>query len=71
MNARATMEGMFNHVGEIFKLDYAIIDQVRYANVKSRTVSADIAFEYKGKLTMPAQDRIMHDFGEFDAWIYT
>lgn len=70
MNSRATMERMFAHVGETFELGYAIIDTLRYVNVKNRTVSADIAFEYKGKLDLAAQDRIMEDFGRFEAWVY-
>lgn len=71
MNSRATMERMFAHVGERFELGYAIIDTLRYANVKNRTVSADIAFEYVGKLPTGAQTRVMEDFGQFDAWVYT
>lgn len=70
MNARATMERMFAHVGETFELGYAIIDTLRYANVKNRTVSADIVFEYKSKLSDHAQKRIMDDFGQFDVWVY-
>lgn len=70
MNSRATMERMFAHVGETFRLSYAIIDTLRYANVKNKVVSADIAFEYVGRLPQAAQDRIMTDFGHFTAWIY-
>lgn len=71
MNSRATMERMFEHVGETFKLEYAIIDQLRYKNVKNKTVSPDIAFEFKSKLSAHAQARILEDFGEFDAWVYS
>ena len=71
MNARATMERMFAHVGESFELGYAVIDTLRYKNVKQRTVSADIAFEYKSRLGSQAQERIMEDFGCFDAWVYS
>lgn len=70
MNSRATMERMFTHVGEAFQLNYAIIDTLRYVNVKNRTVSADIAFEYLGKLSIEAQQRILDDFGQFDMWVY-
>lgn len=70
MNSRATMERMFAHAGEAFKLNYAIIDTLRYVNVKNRTVSADIAFEYVGKLSAEAQQRVLNDFGRFDMWIY-
>ncbi|MGJ8609444.1 MAG: sulfotransferase family protein [Octadecabacter sp.] len=70
MNSRATMERMFAHAGEPFELGYAIIDTLRYKNVKNRTVSADITFEFKSKLGPNQQRRIMEDFGKFDAWIY-
>lgn len=70
MNARATMERMFAHAGFQFELGYAIIGKLRYENVKNRTVSADIAFEYKARLSRAAQDRIMSDFGQFEAWVY-
>ena len=71
MNARSTMEGMFEHVGETFKLDYAVFDTVRYRNVRNRTVSAKIAFEYREVLPASAHKRIESDFKEFDAWFYS
>ena len=70
LNSRATMERIFEHVGETFELSYAIIDTLRYKNVKNRTVSADIAFEFKSKLGHDEQQRILDDFSEFDVWIY-
>ncbi|MEP3342370.1 MAG: sulfotransferase [Hyphomicrobiales bacterium] len=70
MNSRATMERMFAHVGEHFELSYAIIDTIRYKNVKNRTVSADIAFEFKSKLDASQQKIILDDFGKFNAWVY-
>jgi hypothetical protein len=70
MNSRATMERMFAHAGQKFELGYAIIDTLRYKNVKNRTVSAGIAFEFKSKLDAAQQQRILDDFGKFDAWIY-
>ena len=71
MNSRETMERMFGHVGQKFELEYAIINDIQYSNVKSRTVSADIAFEYRGKLKKSNLDRIMKDFGKFAAWFYS
>ncbi|MBA4491490.1 sulfotransferase [Paracoccus sp. S1E-3] len=71
MNSRATMERMFAHVGERFDLGYAIIDDLRYDNVRSRTVSPEIAFEYRRFLGKSEQEAIMKDFGCFDAWIYS
>ena len=70
LNSRATMERMFEHAGEAFELGYAIIETLRYKNVKNHTVSADITFEFKSRLTPNQQQRILDDFGMFDAWIY-
>lgn len=70
MNSRATMERMFAHAGESFRMSYAIIDTLRYENVKNRVVSADIAFEYVGRLPAAAQARVLEDFAHLDAWIY-
>jgi hypothetical protein len=70
MNARNLMGDMFAHVGETFQIDYAIIDSIRYPNVRNKTVSADIVFEYKGILSQDNQARVLKDFAMFDAWIY-
>ncbi|WP_306151169.1 sulfotransferase [Roseovarius sp. MMSF_3281] len=70
MNARATMERMFAHVGQAFRLEYSIIETLRYENVKNHTVSADIAFEYKRILSKDAQSKIREDFAHLDAWFY-
>jgi hypothetical protein len=69
MNARATMQRMFAHVGERFELSYAVIDTLRYDNVKSRTVSADIAFEYMTDLITNAKARIIKGLCGFRACV--
>lgn len=71
LNSRATMERMFKHADQKFELDYAIISDARYDNVRSQTVSADIVFEFRRILTQDNQDRILKDFARFDAWIYS
>ncbi|KIN75410.1 sulfotransferase [Sulfitobacter guttiformis] len=70
MNARNSMEEMFAHVGETFKIEHAIIDSLRYKNVRNKTVSADIVFEYKGILSHRDQDRVLNDFAVCEQWIY-
>ncbi|WP_406736915.1 sulfotransferase [Thioclava sp. GXIMD4215] len=70
MNARALMEGMFDHAGEKFKIDYAIIKELRYVNTKNNTVSADIAFEYLRVLKSEWQKKIETDFHEASDWFY-
>lgn len=70
MNSRATMERMFDAVGERFDLNYAVISDLRYTNVKARTVSPEIVFEYRRIFGADQQAQILDDFGCFEAWIY-
>lgn len=71
MNSRATMERMFAHVGEEFRLDYAIIRELRYENTRNHTVSADIAFEYLRHFDDAQCKRIETDFALAEDWFYT
>ena len=70
MNSRATMERMFDGVGEKFDLAYAVISDLRYSNVKARTVSPEIVFEYRRIFSCEQQELILNDFGCFEAWVY-
>jgi Sulfotransferase family len=70
MNARATMEQMFAHVGQRFDIGYALLDGLRYRNTRANFVSAEIAFEFRRVFTPEQQARIARDFSEFDAWFY-
>jgi hypothetical protein len=70
MNARPTMERMFDHVGKEFKLDYAIMRDVRFKNVRSNVVSADIVFEYQKIFTSEQEAKISQEFASFEKWFY-
>ncbi len=70
MNSRATMEHMFAHAGLTFSMDYAIIRELRYVNTRSRTVSADIAFEYTRHFDADQCARIEEDFALAEDWFY-
>ncbi|MEY8879933.1 sulfotransferase [Donghicola sp. XS_ASV15] len=70
MNARPTMEAMFSHVGKSFELSYAIIPDVKFDNVRSNVVSADIAFEFRNAFTQEQISRIEKEFSYFDLWFY-
>lgn len=70
MNSRATMERMFAHVGLTFIMDYVIIRELRYENTRSRTVSADIAFEYTRHFNAHQCKRIEKDFALAEDWFY-
>ena len=71
MNARASMERMFAHVGLEFRIDYAVMTGLRFRNTRANFVSAAVAFEYLTLLTEPQQARIVEDFAEMEAWFYT
>lgn len=70
MNARASMERMFNHVGLEFSLDYAVLKELRFKNTRANFVSAEIAFEYPKVLPESAEKHILRDFAEIDGWFY-
>ena len=67
---RATLERMFAHVAMPFDLRYALFGQARFANVKARAPSADVAFQYLRELPAHALPLIARDFAEFDQWFY-
>ena len=69
-DARNTMERLFDHVGLTFRLEYALLSNLRFKNTRANFVSADIAFEYKKTLTAAQERQIRTDFGTFDRWFY-
>lgn len=70
MDARRAMERIFLHVGEEFKVEYAIMKDVRYKNTRNNTVSADIAFEYAKVLKRDWIVEVEKDFASFSEWFY-
>ncbi|MFN7003516.1 MAG: sulfotransferase [Roseinatronobacter sp.] len=70
MNARATLERMFAHVGLEFRLGYAVMDKLRYTNTRANFVSAAIAFEFMSQLSPAQQAMIEEDFSDMEAWYY-
>ena len=70
LNARATMNRMFDHVGESFSLDYVLLNGLRYANTRSNAVSIPIAFSYLADFNKSQTDKIEKDFAELSDWFY-
>lgn len=70
MNARSTMEEMFSHVDKKFKLEYAVISDIKYDNVRGNVVSADIVFEFRRIFTQKQLIKIEKEFSYFDLWFY-
>lgn len=70
MNARASMERMFDHVGLEFSLDYAVMKDLRFKNTRANFVSAEIAFEYQKILPEGVEERIFKDFAAINGWFY-
>jgi len=70
LNARESMERIFEHVGQKFSLDYVVMNDLRYKNTHSNSVSIPIAFAYKNQLDKEIQDTIEKDFRQLSAWFY-
>lgn len=70
LNARQSMDKMFDHVGIPFSMDYVILKELRYKNTHSNAVSIPIAFSYMTDFEKMHTDRIEKDFGEFSDWFY-
>jgi len=70
LNARASMERIFDHVGLDFSLDYVLLNGLRYKNTRSNAVSIPIAFSYLADFDKQKTDLIEKDFAEFSDWFY-
>jgi len=70
MNARESMERIFNHVNIPFSMDYILLNGLRYKNTRSNSVSIPIAFSYIADFDESHTSRIEKDFEEFSDWFY-
>jgi len=70
LDARASCERLFKHVGLEFKTEYVLLSNQRYEQTRANSISARIPFEYKENLTDGQQRRIMEDFAECGDWFY-
>ena len=70
MDARASCERLFKHVGLEFKAEYVLLSNQRYEQTRANSISARIPFEYKQHLADGQQRRIMDDFAECGDWFY-
>jgi len=70
LNARSSMERLFNHVGHEFSLDYVLLNGLRYKNTRSNAVSIPIAFSYLADFDKQKTDLIEEDFADFSDWFY-
>jgi sulfotransferase family protein len=70
MDARASCERLFKHVGLEFKTEYVLLSNQRYYQTRANSISARIPFEYKEHLSDGQQRRIMDDFAECEDWFY-
>lgn len=70
MDARASMDRIFDHVGVPFSMDYMLLDGLRYKNTRSNAVSIPIAFSYLTDFDETHTSKIEKDFAEFSDWFY-
>ena len=68
--ARETAAKLYQAVGEEFKPEYLLMENLRYQNTRAKFVSADIILEYKMGLSADQIRTIEQEFSEFDEWFY-
>jgi len=71
LNARNSMQRLFDHVNLEFSLDYILLNGLRYKNTRSNAVSIPIAFSYLADFDKEITDRIEADFSDFSDWFYS
>ncbi len=70
LNARATCEAMFAHVGCTFLPAYMALRQVRFAKTRGTSISVGMPFEYVAGLGADRCRRIKSAFADFSDWFY-
>lgn len=70
LNARNSMERIFRHVDLQFDLNYVVMNDLRYKNTHSNSVSIPIAFAYRNEFDQETQNAIERDFSELSDWFY-
>jgi Sulfotransferase family len=70
LNTRQTMDLLFSHVGIEFKLEYLLLNNLRYSHTRKPEVSSRIPFEYIDNLTKEQYNIIENDFSLMQSWFY-
>ena len=69
-DALRTAQKLFAHVQQKFKLEYLLMEQLRYKNTRAKYVSANVVLEYMHHLDATDCDLISRTFSEFEDWFF-
>lgn len=70
LNTRETLEKIFLHVGQGFRLQYILLKNLRYHHTRVPEISSRIPFEYLDVFNTKQLALIGEDFGELKDWFY-
>jgi len=70
LNARNSMQRLFEHVDFQFNLSYVIMSDLKFKNTHGNSVSIPIAFAYMNEFNQEIQGVIERDFSELSDWFY-
>jgi hypothetical protein len=70
LNTRQAMNLIFFYVGIEFKLEYLLLDNLRYKHTRKLEISSRIPFEYLEFFKKSDLLRIEKDFCQFEDWFY-
>lgn len=70
LNAKNSMNRLFEHVDFEFNLNYVIMSDIRFKNTHGNSVSIPIAFAYLNKFDQKMQGTIERDFSDLSDWFY-
>ena len=70
MQPRTTCEAMFAHCGQVFRLNYLSLKNLRYHHTRSNSITPAIPLEYLDGLRGTQKRKIEEAFSEFGDWFY-
>lgn len=70
LDVRRSCEKMFSHAGFEFKLEYLVLENLRYVHNRSPSINSRIPFEYKLVFSQDVQAAIRNDFALCENWFY-
>jgi hypothetical protein len=71
LNTRPALEKIFRHVGLEFKIEYLLLDHLRYPHTRADHIVPGLPFEYLKGLASDQIALIKKDFRELGDWFYS
>ena len=70
MKPRETCEALFAHCGQMFRLNYLVLKNLRYHHTRSGSIAPSIPLEYLDGLQDSQIRKIEKSFGDLGEWFY-